>query len=301
MTEPTQMNPTPVAVPWTPEMMNQMAPSPVSGPAPSQVPAPAAPLAPAPQQPNYHAAPQQFAPQQRMPQPQPMAAQPVPAQPIPAQPMPAQPVPPQMAQPQYQPQPAQPMAAPYQQPQQHTPAPQVHPHHMNQHPALQMHQQQPAPQQMGQPQIQPQPAAPRHQQGTMPPPLAPHMKPMAQAAAAQAAAATAAIAAAPAESKSLIGKLLKRSPKPVEAQQLMEAKAPSGSLFNKNFLLGAVTGLVVGAFVLPMVLNLVRPEAPAAQYQAQAAIQPVPGFDPNAPALEEGETFLDAALNSDTP
>lgn len=140
----------------------------------------------------------------------------------------------------------------------------------------------------------PPPPAPRYQQSTMPPPLAPHMQQAAQP------------DLAPAESKSLIGKLLKRSPKPLHSEQVLDVKPSSGSLFNKNFVLGAVAGLLVGAFALPMVQDLISPKA-TSQYQAQAAsqplaqAQPLPGFDPNAP-LDEGEdTFLDAALSSDNP
>ena len=71
--------------------------------------------------------------------------------------------------------------------------------------------------------------------------------------------------------------------------------AQSGSLFNKNFALGAVTGLVVGAFVLPMVLGLFGGDAPVqTQAQVQAPIN-------TAPAATTGDTFIDNAIAADAP
>jgi len=63
MHEPTPTNPSPTAVPWTPDMMTQQpaaptaAPSPVASPMPMAAPIPA--QQPAPLQPNYQPAPQQ--------------------------------------------------------------------------------------------------------------------------------------------------------------------------------------------------------------------------------------------------
>jgi len=120
-----------------------------------------------------------------------------------------------------------------------------------------------------------------------------------------------------AESKSLIGKLMKRAPKAPQMPQVVTenplltaaAAAPvaatvasSGSLFNKNFLLGAVTGLVVGAFVLPMVLDQFGLNKAPLQSQAQALGQALPEFDPNAPVIvEQGEAFIDAAIETAKP
>ena len=156
-----------------------------------------------------------------------------------------------------------------------------------------------------------------HQQGAMPPP-AQHLQQAAQM-------------AAPAESKSLIGKLLKRAPKPVQQVQQMAEASPSlatvaaapaavkssGSLLNKNFALGAVVGLLVGAFVLPQIVGLLGGKKGAVQAQAQSPAQvqapalgqpltqaeakSLPGSDPNAPASEKGETFLDSAIKPATP
>ena len=79
----------------------------------------------------------------------------------------------------------------------------------------------------------------------------------------------------------------------------------SGSLFNKNFAIGAVAGLVVGAFVLPMVLGLFGGDA-SVQTQAQAQAGPLPGFDINSPAASEGDgfkpdTFIDNAMATEAP
>jgi len=104
-----------------------------------------------------------------------------------------------------------------------------------------------------------------------------------------------------AESKSLIGKLMKRAPKAPQMPQVVTV-ASSGSLFNKNFLLGAVTGLVVGAFVLPMVLDQFGLNKAPLQSQAQALGQALPEFDPNAPVIvEQGEAFIDAAIETAKP
>jgi hypothetical protein len=129
------------------------------------------------------------------------------------------------------------------------------------------------------------------------------------------------------EPKSLLAKLLKRSPKPAEAslaapnlamqtpnfeaampsaEQFQPPLKSSGSLLNKNFALGAVTGLIVGAFVLPLLINMVLGDT-TSQAQAQAKsgavaqAESMTEFDPNAPAIEEGETFLDAAIGTEAP
>ena len=171
-------------------------------------------------------------------------------------------------------------------------------------------------------------AAQGHVQGQMPPQLAGQtpgqlMGQQPQAAMAQLQQQAQMIAGP--ESKSMIGKLLKRAPKGpnIEMPQMIDANpmlaaaaapaaaaASSGSLFNKNFLLGAVVGLVVGAFGLPYILGLIggdaeQPIQAQAQSPAQATApaidQPLPGFDPNAPAPEPGETFLDAAIDTNEP
>lgn len=98
------------------------------------------------------------------------------------------------------------------------------------------------------------------------------------------------------EPKSLFAKLLKRSPKPVAVKSDMVA-SNSGSLFNKNFALGAVTGLVVGAFVLPMALNMIGGDA-----SVQARVQAAPmSIVETTPTVTEGNTFIDEAIAADAP
>lgn len=81
-------------------------------------------------------------------------------------------------------------------------------------------------------------------------------------------------------------------------QEQSELSAPnSGSLFNKNFVLGAVTGLVIGAFVLPMALDMFSGDAPV---QAQAQSGPPPGFDTTA-MTTDSDTFIDEAIAADAP
>lgn len=104
-----------------------------------------------------------------------------------------------------------------------------------------------------------------------------------------------------------MGKLLKRAPKPaLAAEQMLDVnqmlpsgaampQASSGSIFNKNFILGAVTGMVIGAFVLPMILEQFTGKKPS---QVQAHASTITEFDPNAPAIEQGETFLDKAIET---
>lgn len=227
----------------------------------------------APTQPQYQPAPQYQTPQPAYaqtaaPQPYPQVAQP--AQPIPHHGFAAQP---QVQQPHM---PPSQMAQPQMHSAQYAPASQPQHHLM---PA-------PAPQ-MAQPMYAHAPAAPQFSQAAMP--LAPHMRVPQQAATQE--------IIAPVESKSFLAKLLKRSPRPEQLETDIQPPAKSGSLFNKNFALGAVVGLVVGAFVLPMILGLFGSDA-SVQTQAQAG--PLPEFDINSPAVED-DTFLDNAMSSGEP
>ena len=113
-----------------------------------------------------------------------------------------------------------------------------------------------------------------------------------------------------AQSKSLFAKLLKRAPKPkvpsavtdmpVAAVTATAAAATSTSLFNKNFAFGAVAGLVVGAFVLPMLLNMIGGGDAPAQKQAIAQA-PTAAKTVKAPTPVDGETFIDQAIATKTP
>lgn len=258
MTEPMQTNPSPIAVPWTPDMMNPHA-APAPQPAyqqPNPLQPQAAPIQQAqpqarPPVQNIAATPQiphGYAPQ---PQSQPAQFMPPPSQPAQMTPAPA----PQMMQPQF---------AQAQTPQSRAPQPQYARSHQTQ-----ISQQMP-------------------QAG--PPPLAQHLRVPAPVAEPMVQTKT--------KSKSLFAKLLKRSPKPVNAQpESTVPAAGSESLFNKNFALGALTGLVIGAFVLPMAIDMFSGSAPV---QAQAQAGPPSGFD-NAPTASEGETFIDAAIAADAP
>jgi len=283
MNEPTPTNPTPTAVPWTPDMQTQ--PAPVVSPAPSPVPAPLqAPVQQtAPAQPAYPATPQY------------QAAQPVAPQPASPQPAaPHQPVQAYAPQPQAQPAPRVQQHAPMaQQPRYAQPAAPQHlapmqaPHGQ----APQAHAQQP---QVQHPQGQPvhgqytPPAAPQHfPQAAIPPLVAAHAQTAAQA--------------VPAESNSLIAKLLKRAPK-AELAPAADIQMPhaSESLFNKNFALGAVTGLVIGAFVLPMLLNKIGIGNAPAPKQALAAV-PASVSNVAAPVPADAETFIDQAIAAESP
>ncbi|MEP4052754.1 MAG: hypothetical protein ABJN22_10965 [Litorimonas sp.] len=234
MTEPTQTNPAPTAVPWTPDMMT---------------PTTAPQIADAIPAPVYNA-----------PQAQPQI-QPVPYQPAPqayAQPAPQQQVPHTLMQ-----------------PVQYIPAP-----HPSQHLQPQAPSQMPQPPQYAPPQHHPRPQQHYVQPGP-PPPLTPQMQP----------------ALEDEPSKSFIVNLLKRSPKPQSSEQNVQTPAGSGSLFNKNFAIGAVTGLVVGAFILPMVLNLIGGDAPA-----QSQVQYTPSSIVEiTPTTTDGDTFIDNAISSDAP
>ncbi len=234
MSEPIPTNPTPTAVPWTPDMM---APQSVR-----QVPT----AAPVFESPQYQ--PHQGQPSQAQQQPQFQSAQAYIPQ---VQPQPHMPAQPQLQQPQYLP-----TVQTY--PQMAMPNPHnAQPHYV--------------------------PAEPFVQPG--PPPLAPHMQAPLQS------------IETPAESKSLFAKLLKRSPKAQPSNTDFTEAEASGSLFNKNFLLGAITGLIIGAFVLPMALNLVGGNTPS---QAQAQAGPPPVLDVT-PTMAEGGTFIDNAIASDAP
>ena len=70
------------------------------------------------------------------------------------------------------------------------------------------------------------------------------------------------------------------------------------SLFNKNFALGAVAGIIVGAFVLPMLISMVSGDG---SQQTQAQFQTTPSGDSYASdaAYNTEETFLDAAIAAD--
>lgn len=71
----------------------------------------------------------------------------------------------------------------------------------------------------------------------------------------------------------------------------------SGSLFNKNFALGALTGLVIGAFVLPMALDMFGGDTPV---QAQAQAGP-PAVIETTPTMKQGDAFIDEAIAADAP
>ena len=267
MSEPTPTNPTPTAVPWTPDMATPNAPSPAmpySANAQNFVPEP--PHIPPAQ---YQAAPQHqdrqadysaaAAPQTYAPQP--------PAQYAAA------------PQPQYQ---STPQYAPALQPV----------HHMQQSAPPQMASAAAVPSYMGAQghMSQPQYSQPQHAQYTQPsppPPMA--MPPRMQSSDLHAA------PEAGEKSKSFIVNLFKRSPKPEPTETHPDTVPRSGSLFNKNFVIGAVTGLVVGAFVRPMVLNIFGGSSPA---QAQSTI--TTDYSPT-PAASNGDSFIDNAIATDAP
>lgn len=266
MTEPTPTNPSPTAIPWTPDMMSPQShlatQPPAHPPQPEHYQAQHQQPGPAQAQPHYAHRPSQPTAQAYAPQPQHMAAPQLPQHvPTQSQMMPAQFVP-------------QARMAPPQ-------APLPHPGQAQ--PQLQHYSQA----QFGQAPLNPsQPIPQRPQAG--PPPLAPHMHtpvPIQNAA-----------PDTGSESKSPFAKLLKRSPKPMEAQSDMTAPN-SGSLFNKNFALGALTGLVIGAFVLPMALNMIGGDAPV---QTQAQVGPASIIE-TTPTITEGDTFIDEAIAADAP
>jgi len=270
MSEQIPTNPTPTAVPWSPEMMTAE----TSGPVASSIPGAAPAQHFAPSQPPGHAAQYQAAPNEYTP---------------PAEPQTAQPYAPQaLTQPHMQsgqfapsPQPQQTQSPQYAQ------VPAAPAHHMQLSAAPQMLRAAAAvPPHHG---AQPQYAQPG------PPPLPLQIQPGASGhpsldhQAAQ----------APEKSKSFIANLLKRSPKPAQVVTDMQAPAKSsGSLFNKNFALGAVTGLVIGAFIVPMVLDMLVGDSAPAQAQAQAA--PLTKFEP-APAADDSGLSIDNVITKDAP
>jgi len=270
MTEPTPTNPSPIAVPWTPEMMNPQAASPTQ---PSYQP-----LQDQPYQTQNHPQPQPYAP----PQIAPNSAF---AQAAPAPQMPQAHAPHPQYQSEPRPAPIQPSAymPPGQQPQlTSSPSPQ-----MQQPLRAQLAHAQPAPAHYNQaPLIQPSPSTQFPQAG--PPPVAPHMHVPSMDSP----------TGAEAGSKSLFAKLLKRSPKTTQLEP--GQPTPSGqsnSLFNKNFGLGAVTGLVIGAFVLPMALGLFGGKPTV---QPEVNLAPAPFVEDTSTAAN-ADTFIDNVIAADAP
>ena len=78
----------------------------------------------------------------------------------------------------------------------------------------------------------------------------------------------------------------------------IQARPASESLFNKNFALGAVAGLVVGAFVLPMLLNMIGGDAPAKTQALASGPAPVVNV---LPEIADDPTFIDNAISVDAP
>ena len=264
MSEQVPTNPTPTAVPWTPDMMtpDMSSPNPVLSAGHAQPQMQPGQYQPAPQ---FQAPGAEYAPAAA---PHTYASQP------------------QM----------QPTMQPPSQPGQYAPAPQ--PQHVSAPqyaPALQPvhHMQQPAPPQMASAAAVPYQTErqPQYAQPGLPPQIQPQLPPASSDLPGM-------TPLAPAKPKSVIANLLGRSPKPAMVATNIEAPASSGSLFNKNFLLGAVSGLVVGAFVLPMVLGIFFGDSGAAQTQALAETSA--DYDP-APAATDGDTFVDSAIATDAP
>jgi len=190
-------------------------------------------------------------------------------------------------------------------PVQHTPRPVAHPAHQPQMaPQQQMYQQAPA----GQPMAQAmQPQQPVQSQQHAPQPYQ-HMQPQAQMAAQPA------ITPAMRQQQVLGQPVMGHTAHPAMAQQPMmhtaqmaaapaaavtESKSLTGSLFNKNFGLGAIAGLIIGAF-LPVLIGMVTGGKSPAPVQAQA-LSPAQtqNIDPNSPALAiEDTSFLDSAIQS---
>lgn len=285
MTEPTPTNPTPVAVPWTPDMMEpQSAPAAPTGyQAPPQsppgqygqaIPAQAAPqFVPTYPQPQAQAQSQAQVQSQAhaivQPVPQPIAQAVPQAVAVPHQPPARTNMPPAQFPPQGQPAQQQPYAAAPIQPQHGQPQ-------YGQHPQGQA---QFAPR----PNLQPAHTAQHLQAG--PPPFQAEMgQPLDNGASNNGA------------SKSFLSGLLKRSPKPSDTSLEISAETThSGLLFDKNFILGAVTGLVIGALILPMVFNMLGGEKVT---QAQATPPPIVEMTPT---TSDGNTFIDEAIAADAP
>jgi hypothetical protein len=100
------------------------------------------------------------------------------------------------------------------------------------------------------------------------------------------------------QSKSLLAGMLKRSPRPDEiATDMPAASTAQRSLFNKSFILGGVTGLVIGTFLLPILIGMFSSNTPQPQArnftQSSAAVTP--------PSTAEGSSFIDDAIASDAP
>ena len=246
MTNTIPTNPTPTAVPWTPDMTQ---PNAQGQSTPRQAMPPQMPAAPYQPTPHYQS-------------PQPDYAQASAPQGYPPQPQVHTP-------------PAYPPQHQHMSPTQYAPA--FQPVH---------HTQQPAAPQMGQVA-----AVPPHmeQAAQYAPQQHPHYAPGGPP---PMPAALDAVRGAPQKSKSFLANLLKRSPKPTEAE--FEPPVKSGSLLNKNFIIGAATGLVIGAFVLPMLVNILGGGS-SSQTQVQAATAPVTAISPTS----DGDTFLDNAMAND--
>ena len=280
---PTNLTPTPTAVPWTPDMAAGRAPaagaetqpttvsSPPHAPTPPQTPAPQLSPLPMAPQPNYAqpARPEAF-PSQAGVQPPMQHGQPVPIQPS------GQSVHPHQAHPYNGP--VQPPAQP---------------------PAYQHAQQ------MNQARYVPPAQAPHYAQAGPPPMLPPQMQaPMPFM--------TGQNPSADGKPNSLLAKILKRSPKPEAIDLMSEAPAATTSLFNKNFVLGGIAGFI-GAVALMTGLNSFTAETP--QRTQQVAVQPassnlVPAPQPSSAATgqnrptsnaADGDTFLDTAIATDRP
>ena len=264
MNGPTPINPTPTAVPWTPDMgAQQNQPIPVSLPIPV-APHPQAPMA-APQAPVAPVTAQPF-------QPQPTAVQPAAQHPMQhSQPAPARPS-----------------------------IPSAHPHQAQpynpvaQQPAYQQPQQ---PQQMSQGRYIPPAQAPQYAQAAPPPMLPPHMQAPGQIMSGQGAAATQ-------SSNSLFAKLFKRSPKPEAAGGMFEKPAPSTSLFNKNFVLGGIVGFIGAFALMTglntFTTETPQKSQKIAAHTASSDLVPAPQ-NTAAPNAGDGGTFLDDAIAKDAP
>ena len=297
-------NPTPKAVPWSPEMMTPETPA----GSPVQNHAPRLPDMQSDMQPQMQAGPNQAAPQYRPSQPE-YAGQAEPHMPQGFEPHSHMPPAPFQAPGQASAHASDPYAAAPQP--QYAPSPQYAP-------ALQPvhHMQQSAPPQMASAAAVPfqRPSPPdRHMPGQMsaqfsgqpqyaqpgPPPPLPSALPaqMHLAALEQ----TQAAVQTPKKSKTMIANLLKRSPKPAEVD--VGKPITSGSIFNKTFVLGTVTGLIIGAFVLPMAIGAFGGGSPTqAQAQTQAKTQAGTNTEFNAaPAASGGDTFIDNAIATDSP
>lgn len=268
--------PTPTAVPWTPDMMAQPQPAQIQTPQAvhAQTPQPQNHIPPIPQVQTYQAAPHVVPSQAHVQEPR--YQQPHP--PAPIAPQPYAHVPPQSQQPF---------------PQAQTPQ-----HHMPLHaapPPVGAHAQ-PAMQQFQTSQAQGQRPQPNpHQRSLM---QIPHHAPAHIQAPEQPL-----LMETRKEPKSLFAKLFNRAPKTADgnldtaAGSQVEIPAVSESLFNKNFALGGLTGLVIGAFVVPMILNMFTSQP---QVVTQAAVS-APAIEIAPAATITDESFVDSVIATDTP